>query len=107
MDKNTTTGLAETIQALRTELVTAMESGKEDPLHFQLGPVQLDVTLAITREGGGEGGIRFWILSMGAKGSVGDVTTHRLSLSLQPIVAGVSGVTKPAEISSKTSREPK
>jgi hypothetical protein len=99
--------LAETIRALRTELIAAMETGQDERLHFQLGPVQLDITLAITREGGADAGIRFGVVSFGAKGSLSDATTHRLSLSLQPVVKDASGQARHAEVSGRSTTEPR
>ena len=80
-------GLAETIRA---ELTSAMEPGKDEGLHFHLGPVQLDVTLAISRAGEGDAGIRFGVVSFGAKRNLSDATTHHLSLQLQPVVRDAS-----------------
>jgi len=100
-------GLAETIRALRSELTSAMVSGADERLHFELGAVQLEVTLAITREGGGDAGIRFGVVSFGAKGGLKDETTHHLTLSLQPVVKDASGQTKHAEIVGKSSGEPR
>jgi hypothetical protein len=100
-------GLAETIRALRTELTAAMESGKDEPLHFELGPVQLEVTLAITRDGVGDAGVRFGVVSFGAKGELKDATTHHLTLSLQPVVKGAAGQSKHAEIAGKSRSEPR
>jgi len=60
-------GLAETIRALRSELTSAMESGADERLHFELGAVHLEGTVAITREGLGDAGIRFGIVSFGQK----------------------------------------
>ncbi len=99
-------GLAETIKALRAELTMAMESSEHEALRFQLGPVELEVTLAITREGGVDGGVRFGVVSFGAKGGLSDEATHRLSLSLQPVVGAGDGRSRPAEIRGATRREP-
>jgi Trypsin-co-occurring domain 2 len=100
-------GLAETIRALRMELISAMESGKDEPLHFELGPVQLEVTLAITREGAGDAGVRFGVVSFGAKGDLKDAATHHLTLSLQPVVKGATGQAQHAEIAGKSHIEPR
>jgi hypothetical protein len=100
-------GLAETIKALRAELTAAMESGANDPLRFQLGPVELELTLAITREGGVDGGIRFGVVSFGAKGGISDQDTHRVKLSLQPLIRGRDGgPAAPAEIRGTVQHEP-
>lgn len=100
-------GLAETIRALRGELTSAMESGAGEHLHFELGVVQLEVTLEITREGSGDAGIRFGVVSFGAKGDLKDAATHRLALSLQPVVKNASGQTQHAEIAAKSRTEPR
>jgi len=84
-------GLAETIQALRAELTEAMKSGEGDPLRFQVGPTELELTLAITKEGGADGGVRFGVISFGAKGGLTDLDTHRVKLTLQPVVHGAGG----------------
>ena len=102
-----TAGLAETIRALRRELISAMESGIDEPLHFELGPVQLEVTLAITQEGSGDAGVRFGVVSFGAKGDLKDATTHHLTLSLQPLVKGATGQAQHAEIAGKSHSEPR
>ena len=100
-------GLAETIRALRSELYMAMETATGESLRFELGLVQLDMTLAITREGGVDGGLKFGVVSFSAKGEVTNATTHRLSLSLQPTVIDAEGNIQPARISSSSCREPK
>jgi len=99
-------GLAETIKALRAELTTAMESSEHEALRFQLGPVELEVTLAITREGGVDGGVRFGVVSFGAKGGLSDEATHRLSLSLQPVVGAGYGRSRPRRSAARRGASP-
>ncbi|MFF5090444.1 trypco2 family protein [Streptomyces niveus] len=106
MDDRVAAGLAETIRALRTELTDAMESGHDEALRFELGAVTLEVTLAITNEVSGDGGVRFGVVSFGAKGKIGDDVTHRLSLSLSPVVDD-DGQTRPARINARADREPR
>lgn len=80
-------GLAETIEALRNELTAAMERGSGKPLQFALGQVDVELTLAIIREGSGSGELRFGVVSFGAGGKAASETTHRLSLTLNPVAA--------------------
>jgi hypothetical protein len=80
-------GLAETIEALRAELTVAMARGNGKPLQFELGQVNVELTLAIIREASGNGGLRFGVVSFGAAGKASSETTHRLSLSLKPVAA--------------------
>lgn len=100
-------GLAETIRALRAELTAAMESGTNEPLRFEVGAVTLDVTLAITTETAGDGGVRFGVVSFGAKGKIGDEVTHHLSLSLSPVVMDDAGQTQQARINARVRGEPR
>jgi NTP-dependent ternary system trypsin peptidase co-occuring protein len=81
------TGLAEAITALRRELVDAERSGRGEDIRFRIGPVELEFAVEITKEGTGEAGVRFWVLDMGAKGSVTRGDVHRVSLTLQPVSA--------------------
>jgi hypothetical protein len=78
-------GLAETIEALRAELTAAMAQGSGKPLQFELGQVDVELSLAIIREGSGDGGLRFGVVSFGAAGKLASDTTHRLSLTLNPV----------------------
>lgn len=80
-------GLAETIEALRAELTVAMARGSGQALQFELGEVTVELTLAIIREGSGNGALRFGVVSFGAAGKASSETTHRLSLTLNPVAA--------------------
>ena len=77
-------GLADAIAALRRELTAAMTTGKDSALRFGLGPVEMEFMLEVKREGGGEAGIRFGVVTIGAKGSIASASTHRVKLTLQP-----------------------
>ena len=77
-------GLADAIAALRRELTTAMAAGKGSSLRFGLGPVEMEFLLEVKREGGGESGVRFGVVTIGAKGGAAKASTHRVKLSLQP-----------------------
>ncbi len=77
-------GLADAIAALRRELTTATAAGKDSALRFGLGPVEMEFLLEIRREGGGEGGVRLGVVTVGAKGAITNASTHRVKLSLQP-----------------------
>jgi hypothetical protein len=90
-------GLSDAIAALRTELVAAMTAGQDEELHFELGPVELEFTLDVRKEGGGDAGIRWGVVSFGATGSVGSSSGNRVKLVLQPKNA-VTGLT--AEVGS-------
>jgi hypothetical protein len=78
-------GLAEAIKALRSELTSSMAEGSDKELKFRLGPVEMEFAVAVTREAGGEAGVKFWVVSLGGKGTLTSETTHRVTLQLQPL----------------------
>lgn len=106
MDDRIAAGLAETIRALRTELTAAMSSGHNEALRFELGAVELNVTLAITREATGDAGVRFGVVSFGTKGQIGDQATHQLSLSLTPVTIDGNGRATSVKVNAQATDEP-
>lgn len=83
--------LASAIRVLRAELQEAVRSGAGEELRFALGPVELELQIEAASEGGGEAGIKFWLLSAGAKGSRSSQSSHTLRLTLTPVRAGTDG----------------
>jgi hypothetical protein len=77
--------LARAIEDLRSELLAAVASGKNQPLQFRLKPIELELKLAVTREAGTNAGVKFWVLDIGAKGTIADAATHTLKLVLEPV----------------------
>ena len=81
--------LAEVIGELRRELQEAISAGEGEQLRFELGPVELKATVAVEKGGGGGGAkVRFWVIEVGGDAKVGEVSTQRVKLSLQPRLAG-------------------
>lgn len=96
--------LAELIAALRLELSVASEEGEGELIRFRPGPVELELTLEVTREAGPEAKIRFWVLEGGVSAKRSDVVTQRLKLVLDPVrgdlapgTPWVSGPSMPGE----------
>jgi hypothetical protein len=84
--------LADAIRALRAELQEAMRAGEGEQLRFALGPVELELHVQAESEGGVDGAIKFWLVSLGAKGSHASQVSHTVRLSLTAVRAGeVSG----------------
>ena len=80
--------LGEVIGELRRELQSAMAAGEGEPLRFELGPVELEATVAVEKGGGGSARVRFWVVELGGDASVSQSSTQRIKLTLQPRVAG-------------------
>lgn len=77
--------LTAAIEQIRVQLATAMEKGKGAPLAFRPGPVELEFEVAFSATGGGEFGVKAYVLSIGAKGEMSRGVTNRVKISLTPV----------------------
>jgi hypothetical protein len=77
--------LADTIAAVRRELGLAQAAGQGQPVQFRAGPVELEFEVAVTRTGGGQAGVQLWVLTLSGKGELGQATTQRIKVTLQPV----------------------
>jgi hypothetical protein len=76
--------LAQMISQLRQDLISAMQAGEDKELLFELGPVELELTVAVSKEGGPNAKVRFWVIEVGADGKVASQSTQRIKLTLDP-----------------------
>jgi hypothetical protein len=76
--------LVEAIRALRREIVEASRVAKDEEVQFKLGPVELEFALELSREAGADGGLKFWVVSLGGQAKRGSATTHTVKLVLTP-----------------------
>lgn len=77
-------GLVDVIAQLRADLAAAIAEGEKERLRFEVGPVELDLSVTVTRSGTARAGVRFWVVDAGGKGSVSKESVQRLHLTLQP-----------------------
>ena len=82
--------LADVISELRAELDRARLAAAGSELRFGLGPVELEVTVGLDREGTAGGKVRFWVVEVGAEGKIASTSTQRIKLTLTPSL-GVPG----------------
>jgi hypothetical protein len=82
--------LAELISQLRSDLTAAMHAGEGADLQFELGPVELELTMAINKEAKPGARIRFWVVELGAEVSAASNSAQRIKLTLNPRRAGQS-----------------
>jgi hypothetical protein len=85
--------LAQVISQLRQELSAAMLAGTDEDLRFELGPVELELTVAVNKEAGPNAKVRFWLVELGADGKVASQAAQRITLTLDPRRSGT--VSKP------------
>ena len=76
--------LADVISELRAELDRARLTADGSELRFGLGPVELEVTVALERQGTAGGKVRFWVVELGADGKIASTSTQRIRLTLTP-----------------------
>lgn len=77
-------GLAEAVERLRAEFELAREMSEGKQLRFEIGDVEMEFHVSVRRDGSGEGGVRLGVVTLGAKGSIGDERTHKLKVLLRP-----------------------
>ena len=80
--------LARVIEDLRAELLLALSAGAKQPLRFRLKPIELELKVGISTDLKGSGGVKFWVVEMGAEGSRATEATHTLKLVLEPVGPG-------------------
>jgi Trypsin-co-occurring domain 2 len=80
----TVASLADTVTALRAELIKAMEAGKGEDPRFDVGTVTMEFAVTTTADTEAKGGVRFWVIELGASGSIGRSATHTITLEMQP-----------------------
>lgn len=73
-------GLADAIEALRTELLDAVSRGRGKSLQFTLAPIQISVQTVLSKTAGGK--LNWHVL--GIDGKVESQHVHTLTLSLDP-----------------------
>nr|WP_272920865.1 trypco2 family protein [Streptomyces sp. SID5470] len=83
--------MADMIRELREQLTTALTDGDGRMLRFELGPVEIEASVAVTREGGGDAKVRLWVVDAGANGKYGHAETQRVTLTLTPKVVPPGG----------------
>lgn len=95
--------LADVIRDLRSQLEQAVAAGAGHELRFELGEIELEVSLALEKTCEGGVKVRFWVVELGGDGKHGQTNTQRIKLTLQPRMTDtglpptVSGQSLPGE----------
>jgi Trypsin-co-occurring domain 2 len=76
--------LADVIKDLRSELYRAIDGGAREALQFELGAIELEVSVSLEQTDGVHGKVRFWVVDLGGDLSDKTVSTQKLKLSLTP-----------------------
>jgi Trypsin-co-occurring domain 2 len=76
--------LVDVIRDLRTQIGQAQRAAGGEDLQFELGPVELEMSVAVAAEVSGQAKVRFYVLEMGAGGKESEVATQRIKFTLTP-----------------------
>lgn len=76
-------GVGEAIRALRSELEEAA-AAPGGAVRFELGPIEMEFALTLTRGLDGQAGVRFGVVTVGASGSLSSESVHRVKFVLTP-----------------------
>jgi Trypsin-co-occurring domain 2 len=85
MDQNIP--LSEMIESLRQELAVAVAAGKGQAIKFEVGTIELELEVAVTRKTKGGGGLKFWVVAAQGEHGVDTLTRHTFKLTLNPKLA--------------------
>jgi hypothetical protein len=77
-------GLKETIAALRAELSDAITAGANEPIQFPVGLLQLEFHVGVTKDVTAKGGVKFWVVELGAEGSYTQESIQKVVINLEP-----------------------
>ena len=89
--------LADAVREIRAQLLMAAMEGEDQPIRFMPKSVEVELGIVFTLEAEAGAGFKIWsLVDLSSKGKVGDETTHKVKLVLEPV--GRDG--KPTAISS-------
>jgi hypothetical protein len=74
--------LVETIESLRTQLSAAVAAGSDREIQFPVDGVELEFHVGVTRSVAGNGGVRFWVVELGASANYQAESIHKVTVSL-------------------------
>lgn len=79
--------LVSAVQALRAQITEAAASDPDSDIRFQVGPIQLEFTVSLTRDRTAKGGVKAWVVTADAERKRSTAHTHRVTLNLTPVSA--------------------
>ena len=77
--------LASVVRQLRAELNEALDEAEGERLRFELGPVELSLTVTVGREAAPGAKVRFWVIEAGADAKMSREAVQEIKLVLTPV----------------------
>src|SRR5580704_4295339 len=79
--------LADLVDAIRAELQTAAVNARDQQLQFEVQDIKLEVEVTTTGTREAKGGLKIWVLTVGAGGNKTNAKAHKVTLSLSAVTA--------------------
>lgn len=83
--------LATVIKDLRTELEAAIVAGDGAALRFELGPIELEASIAVEQSATAGSKLKFFLVEANADGKAARTNTQKVKLVLTPSLAPGGG----------------
>jgi len=77
--------LASVVRQLRAELNEALSDAEGERLRFELGPVEVSLSVTVGREAGPGAKVRFWVIEAGVDARVSREAVQEIKLVLTPV----------------------
>jgi hypothetical protein len=77
--------LASVVRQLRAELNEALADAQGERLRFELGPVEMSVSVTVGRDATPGAKVRFWVIEAGAEARVSRESVQEIKLVLTPV----------------------
>lgn len=81
-------GLAEAVAQLRREIVASMAAARDEAVQFQIGAIELELQVQLATKAGVKGEAKWVVVSFAAEASGERTRTHRIKLTLTPVLDG-------------------
>ncbi|MGC5237677.1 trypco2 family protein [Streptomyces albogriseolus] len=75
--------LADAVQSIRDELLTAARRSTGQDVVFEVGDIQMEFTVEIRKEAKAGSKVRAWVVDAAADAAYGNTRTHRVSFTLR------------------------
>jgi hypothetical protein len=78
--------VADAIRELRAQLLAATKEGADQPIRFMPKTVEVELGIVFSLEAEAGAGFKLWsLIDLSGKGKIGDETTHKVKLVLEPV----------------------
>lgn len=83
--------LADAVQAVRDELITAASRSTGQDLTFEVGDIELEFGVELRKEAKGGVKVKAWVVEGGVDGGGGTTRAHRVTVTLRAVDGRTGG----------------